>query len=75
MADKLLRMAGQMADFFRHQTDAPAPQAIADHINTYWSYRMRSDFLAQIAAGAETDPLVFAAAEFVTLPADPEAVA
>lgn len=66
--DKLIRMATQMADFFRNQPDAPASEAVADHINQFWSYQMRRDFITQIRAGAEADPIVQAAAEFVELP-------
>lgn len=62
---KLIRMAKQMADFFRNQPDRPAPEAVADHINHNWSPQMRQDFLALIASGAEADPIVRDAAAFV----------
>lgn len=66
--DKLIRMATQMADFFRNQPDAPAPEAVAEHINQFWSYQMRRDFITQIRAGAEADPIVRDAADFIKLP-------
>lgn len=66
---KLIRMAQQMADFFRSQPDRPAPEAVAAHINDNWAPRMRSDFVALIRAGAEADPIVRDAAALVRLPA------
>lgn len=63
--DKLIRMATQMADFFRSQPDRPAPEAVADHINHNWAPRMRDDFVALIHSGAEADPIVRDAAGFV----------
>ena len=65
---KLIRMAKQMADFFRSQPDEPPAQAVAAHINENWSPQMRKDFLDLIRAGAEADPIVRDAAEFVRLP-------
>ena len=71
MADKLIQMATQIADFFRHQPDKPAHQAVAEHINHYWTYQMRRDFLAAVAGGAAPDAVVREAAAHVTVPADP----
>ncbi|MDF3853645.1 formate dehydrogenase subunit delta [Paracoccus sp. P2] len=65
---KLIRMATQMAQFFSSQPDRPAPEAVAAHINDSWSPRMRQDFVELIRAGAEADPVVREAAEFVRLP-------
>lgn len=66
---KLIRMAGQMADFFRSQPDRPPAEAVADHINANWAPQMRSDFLELINSGAEADPIVRDAAAMVRLPA------
>lgn len=63
--DKLIRMATQMADFFRNQPDRPAPEAVAAHINDNWAPRMRQDFVALIQGGADADPIVRDAAGFV----------
>lgn len=52
---KLLRMAGQIADFFKAYPDAEAVPAIADHINQFWTARMRADFRA--AYGERADEL------------------
>lgn len=65
---KLIRMAKQMADFFRSQPDRPAAEAVADHINANWAPVMRRDFVALIRAGAEADPIVRDAAALVRLP-------
>ncbi len=52
---KLLRMALQIADFFRSYPQDEAARAIADHINQFWTPRMRAD----LAAGAQPgDPLL-----------------
>lgn len=44
--DKLARLAGEIADFFKSYPEEEAASAIADHINQFWSRRMRADFLA-----------------------------
>lgn len=65
--DKLIRMASQMADFFRSQPGSPA-EAVAGHINAFWSPRMRQEFVRHLADGAEADAIVRDAARFVRLP-------
>ena len=50
---KLDRMAGQIADFFKAYPEAEAVPAIADHINQFWTSRMRADFLAAHRARPE----------------------
>lgn len=67
-SDKLIRMAGQMADFFRSQPDRPAPQAVAAHINDSWTYRMRRELVERLEAGAEADPILHEAVAFIVLP-------
>lgn len=49
---KLAAMAGQIADFFKSYPDERAAASIAEHINQFWSRRMREDFLAAFV----TDP-------------------
>ncbi len=57
--EKLARMAGQIADFFKSYPDEQAVPAIADHINQFWSRRMREDFLAAFTSDSqELQPLV-----------------
>jgi len=65
--DKLIRMASQMADFFRSQPGAPS-EAVAAHINAFWTPRMRQDFVHHLEGGAEADPIVRDSARFVRLP-------
>ena len=67
---KLIRMAGQMAEFFRSQPDRPPAEAVAAHINDSWTYRMRADLIAALQAGAKADPIVRDAVTFITLPQD-----
>ena len=65
--DKLIRMANQIAAFFRSQPGAPEI-AVAGHINDFWTYRMRMDLLAALRAGAPVDPIVQATAPHIRLP-------
>ncbi|MDO5612377.1 MAG: formate dehydrogenase subunit delta [Paracoccus sp. (in: a-proteobacteria)] len=67
MADKLIRMATQIADFWRYQPGQPE-RAVAEHINDYWSYQMRRDFLAAIKGQPQADPVVQATAALIDLP-------
>lgn len=62
MEMKLARMSGQIADFFRAYPQEQAVPSIAQHINKFWSRRMRADFLAAFPPGdPRLDPLVSAA--------------
>lgn len=51
---KLLRMAHQIADAYKAYGDT-APDAIASHINKFWTPKMREDFLCA-ATGRTLDP-------------------
>jgi formate dehydrogenase subunit delta len=53
---KLARMAGQIADFFKPYPEEEAAASIADHINQFWTGRMRGDFLAAFTARPEDLP-------------------
>ena len=68
--DKLIRMANQIAAFFRSQPGRPEI-AVAGHINDFWTYRMRMDLLAALRAGAPVDPIVQATAPHIRLPGEP----
>ena len=58
-AQKLARMANQIALFFRAYPDEDAIAGIHDHIVAFWSPRMRRDLLTYAEAGGEgIDPLV-----------------
>jgi formate dehydrogenase subunit delta len=56
MAAKLRHMAGQIADFFKPYPEAEAVAAIADHINQFWTGRMRATFLTAFAGRPEELP-------------------
>ncbi|WP_306153429.1 formate dehydrogenase subunit delta [Roseovarius sp. MMSF_3281] len=49
--EKMVRMANQIATFFKSQPNEDAPAKVAAHINDFWEPRMRS----QLRAYAETD--------------------
>lgn len=69
---KLGHMAGQIADYFKSYPEAEAVPAIADHINQFWSRRMREDFLATYGVdNPELSPLVRKALSLVR-PASPK---
>ena len=53
---KLLRMAGQIADFFKSYPEEEAAASVADHINQFWTGRMRGDFLAAFTPRPEDLP-------------------
>ncbi|WP_186419996.1 formate dehydrogenase subunit delta [Bosea sp. CS1GBMeth4] len=41
---KLAHMANQIGDFFKSYPEAEAVAAIANHINQFWTKRMREEF-------------------------------
>ena len=43
---KLAKMAGQIESFFAHYPEKKAISSIAEHINKFWSKKMRQDFQA-----------------------------
>jgi formate dehydrogenase subunit delta len=56
---KLAHMANQIGDFFKSYPEAEAVAAISDHINQFWTKRMREDFRAGFAKDASAlSPLV-----------------
>lgn len=56
--DKLIRMANQIAAFFRAYPEAEAVAGIRDHIMSFWTPRMRETLLAHAEKdGAGLDPL------------------
>ena len=62
--EKLIRMAQEIANFFKMYPEARAIDGIATHINKFWTPNMREAFLA---ASAEPEyrlpPLLMAARE------------
>ncbi|MBC9245865.1 formate dehydrogenase subunit delta [Paracoccus sp. 11-3] len=60
--DKMIRMANQIATFFKSQP-GDAPEKIADHLRDFWEPRMRQQLLSYISQGGEgLDELVTKAA-------------
>lgn len=64
--DKLAVMSRQIADFFRPYPQEEAARSIADHINRFWTRKMRAQFLdSPDIRNGTSDPLLVAAAQFV----------
>jgi len=64
--EKLARMAAQIADYFASHPADEAPRLIADHINQFWSKKMRQDFLARYEGAPEAlTPLARKALPFI----------
>lgn len=60
--EKMVRMANQIATFFKTQPGEDAPARIAAHLTDFWEPRMRARLHAHVAAGgAGLDALVIAA--------------
>lgn len=51
--DKMVRMANQIATFFKTQPGADAAQRVRDHITDYWEPRMRQQLCDHVSAGGE----------------------
>ena len=65
----MLRMANQIADFFRSYPHDEAVKEAATHLNNYWDPRMRKHFFDYLAKGGEgLDPLIIEAAAQVRKP-------
>ena len=72
---KLVRMANQIATFFKSQPEAERVQGVATHINKFWEPRMRTAFFQLIEQGdAGFDPIVIAAAEIIKRPGGPSQI-
>ncbi|MDF2114593.1 formate dehydrogenase subunit delta [Roseiarcaceae bacterium H3SJ34-1] len=60
--ETLVRMANQIAAFFRSQPEEQAVAGTADHIKAYWNKVMRRDIYAHMDAGSKgLDPLALKA--------------
>jgi formate dehydrogenase subunit delta len=65
----MVRMANQIADFFKSYTEREAIDGIADHINKFWDPRIRKDFFALVdSGGAGLSDLVLKAAVDIKRP-------
>jgi formate dehydrogenase subunit delta len=71
IAEKLIRMANQIATFFKSQPEAERLAGIALHINKFWEPRMRRQFFELMDGGGDGfDPLVIKAAALIERPVD-----
>ncbi|MEO9777970.1 MAG: formate dehydrogenase subunit delta [Sedimentitalea sp.] len=60
--DKLIRMANQIATFFKTQPGDDAPAKVAAHITDFWEPRMRAQLCAHAeVGGAKLDDVVLKA--------------
>ncbi|PIE11083.1 MAG: formate dehydrogenase [Rhodobacterales bacterium] len=67
---KMIRMANQIATFFRSQPEGDRVDRVAAHINDFWEPRMRAQLLAHLdAGGAGLDDLVVRGADQIRTPA------
>jgi formate dehydrogenase subunit delta len=65
----MVRMANQIADFFKSYTEREAIDGIADHINKFWDPRIRKDFFVLVdSGGAGLSDLVLKAAADIKRP-------
>jgi formate dehydrogenase subunit delta len=68
-SETLVRMANQIADFFRAQPGEEALAGASNHIRLFWDPRMRAKMADHLAAGgAGLSPLARAAVEKVCKP-------
>ena len=68
-ADKIARMANDIAKFMESKPHAEGVALLASHINDFWEPRMRRQLFALIdAGGADLRPLVLEAAGAIRRP-------
>ena len=68
--DTLVRMANQIADFFKVQADDQAVAGTADHIRKFWDPRMRAMMTEHLVrGGAGLNPIALKAVKQVCKPA------
>lgn len=62
--DSMVRMANQIAGFFKTQPKIDQAQGVADHISDFWDPRMKAQLVAFVAAGGVgLDALVIEASQ------------
>ena len=61
-AEKLIRMAGEIAEYFKSYPEDKAAASIANHINRYWTPKMRAQFIAAAETPDRTLPPLLLAA-------------
>ncbi len=59
---KLIRMANQIATFFRHEGEEAGAQSVKKHLVEFWDPRMRRGILEHLASGGDgLDPIALKA--------------
>ena len=67
----MVRMANQIASFFKSYGQEEGVKEIATHINNFWEPRIRKHFFEHLAKGnSGFDPMVLSAAQLIRKPAD-----
>ena len=62
--ETMIRMANQIAGFFKTQPKIDQAQAVADHISDFWEPRMKAQLVAFVAdGGAGLDDLAVEASK------------
>jgi formate dehydrogenase subunit delta len=70
--DKIVRMANQIATFFKSTKHAEGVAGVSEHINKFWEPRMRRHLFELIEAGDKRfEPLVLEAAATIRRPDAP----
>lgn len=65
----LVRMANQIADYYRAYPEEEAVTGIAAHIRSFWDPRMRDGLASHLAGGGRgLSPLALAAARSLLVP-------
>ena len=61
--EKLVRMANQIAEFFKSYPDETAVEGVREHIAKFWNRKMREEFFAHVdsSGGKALQPVVAAA--------------
>ena len=68
---ELIRMANQIAGFFKNYGLEEGKKETAAHINNFWEPRMRSKLFELLSTGGQGfDPLVIEASKLVRKPSD-----
>ena len=69
-SETLVRMANQIADFFKVQSETEAVAGTADHIRRFWDPRMRSQMALHLDHGGDgLNPIALKAVQIVCKPA------
>ena len=66
---EMIRMANQIAGFFKNYGFEEGKKEVAAHLNNFWEPRMREKFFQHLSTGgAGFDPLVIEASKLVRKP-------